>query len=118
MGLAALLAPGFAYMTVMPGASYRGALPPLTQAQKAVAERLRRHVYELAKTERNTDLDTPARYIAGAFAGHGLSVTLQSFPSGGRTVSNVELVPEAKSYIVVGAHYDTVPGSPGADDNA
>jgi Zn-dependent M28 family amino/carboxypeptidase len=105
-------------MTVMPGTSYRGALPALTEPQKALAERLRRHVAELAKNERNTDLDTPARYIASAFAGHGLNATLQSFPSGGRTVSNVELVPAAKSYIVVGAHYDTVPGSPGADDNA
>ena len=105
-------------MTAMPGTSHRGALPALTEPQKALAERLRGHVYELAKNERNTDLDTPARYIASGFAGHGLKATLQSFPSGGRTVSNVELVPQAKSYIVVGAHYDTVPGSPGADDNA
>ena len=37
--------------------------------------------------------------------------------SAGRRVCNVEVnPPEAR--VVVGAHYDTVPGSPGADDNA
>ncbi len=37
------------------------------------------------------------------------------FDSGGRKVRNVEV---GEGAIVVGAHYDTVPGSPGADDNA
>ena len=35
----------------------------------------------------------------------------------GRPVRNVEVNPP-QATIVVGAHYDTVPGSPGADDNA
>jgi len=105
-------------MTAMPGASYAGPLPPLTDEQKALAARLRRHVETLAKSERNVDLDTPARYIAATLVSYGLKPTFQSFPSGGRTVSNVELSPPGNSFIVVGAHYDTVPGSPGADDNA
>jgi Zn-dependent M28 family amino/carboxypeptidase len=105
-------------MTAMPGASHKGPLPPLTDEQKALAARLRRHVETLAKTERNTDLDTPARYIGAALAAHGLRPTLQSFPSGGRMVSNVEVTAPGNSFVVVGAHYDTVPGSPGADDNA
>ena len=105
-------------MTAMPGASHKGPLPPLTDEQKALAARLRRHVETLAKTERNTDLDTPARYIGAALAAHGLRPTLQSFPSGGRMVSNVEVTAPGKSFVIVGAHYDTVPGSPGADDNA
>lgn len=105
-------------MTAMPGASHRGPLPPLTDMEKALAARLRRHVEVLARTERNTDLETPARYIAEALAAHGLKPVRQEFPSRGRTVCNVELVPPASAYIVVGAHYDTVPGSPGADDNA
>jgi Zn-dependent M28 family amino/carboxypeptidase len=37
--------------------------------------------------------------------------------SAGRPVRNVEVNP-AEATLVVGAHYDTVPGSPGADDNA
>ena len=37
--------------------------------------------------------------------------------SAGRPVRNVEVNP-MEARVVVGAHYDTVPGSPGADDNA
>jgi Zn-dependent M28 family amino/carboxypeptidase len=116
--LVALVAGGLRYMTAMPGRSHAGPLPPLTSEEKALAARLRRHVEALAKAERNADLDTPARYIAGAFAAHGLSPVTQDFPSGGRTVRNVEVAGAGASFIVVGAHYDTVPGSPGANDNA
>lgn len=105
-------------MTAMPGASFRGPLPPLTEEERALAARLRKHVEVLASRERNTDLDTPARYIVGAFSAHGLSPATQDFPSGGRTVRNIEVTPGGTSLVVVGAHYDTVPGSPGADDNA
>jgi Zn-dependent M28 family amino/carboxypeptidase len=106
------------FMTAMPGRSHAGALPALTEHEKTLAARLRIHVHALAGKERNTDLATPARYIAQAFESHGLAAQTQDFPSGGRTVSNVEVASPAKSFIVVGAHYDTVPGSPGADDNA
>ena len=102
----------------MPGRSFRGPLPPLTEEQKVLAARLRKHVDMLASRERNIDLETPARYIASAFASYGLKPALQRFPSGGRTVSNIEISPPGASRVVVGAHYDTVPGSPGADDNA
>jgi Zn-dependent M28 family amino/carboxypeptidase len=77
----------------------------------SLAERLRRHVEVLAKDERNRDLETPARYIEKAFTGSAS----QYFRSGGREVRNIEA---GTGDIVVGAHYDTVPGSPGADDNA
>jgi Zn-dependent M28 family amino/carboxypeptidase len=105
-------------MIAMPGSSHAGPLPPLTDEQRALADRLRKHVFELAKSERNSDLVTPSRYIAASLVSYGLKPTFQSFPSGGRTVSNVEISPPGNSFIVVGAHYDTVPGSPGADDNA
>ena len=105
-------------MTAMPGASHPGPLPPLTEEETALASKLRRHVETLARSERNTDLDTPARYIAEAFAAHGLKAVTQDFPSGGRIVRNIEVSPDGNAAIIVGAHYDTVPGSPGADDNA
>lgn len=105
-------------MTAMPGHSHAGPLPPLTEEQHALASRLRRHVEALARTERNVDLETPARYIAAAFTAQGLRPVTQDFPSGGRTVRNIEVSPPGDALIVVGAHYDTVPGSPGADDNA
>lgn len=104
-------------MIWMPGRSHRGSLPALSAQEKALAERLRRHVYELAKDQRNADLERPARYIEQALASHGLSPTSHYFQSAGRQVRNIELNPP-EAALVVGAHYDTVPGSPGADDNA
>jgi hypothetical protein len=116
--LAAVVALGLAYMIAMPGRSHSGPLPALTDAERALAERLRGHVARLAKSERNTELETPARYIEEAFARHGLTARRHRFESGGRTVSNIEVAPRGKALVVAGAHYDTVPGSPGADDNA
>ena len=116
--LLALAGVGLAYMIAMPGRSHSGPLPALTDEEKALAARLRQHVEALAGSERNDDLETPARYIESAFAGHGLRPTRQHFQSGGRTVSNIEVSPAQSPVVVVGAHYDTVPGSPGANDNA
>jgi hypothetical protein len=103
------------YMIAMPGEPYRGTLAPVTGEERALALRLRLHVAALAAAERNTDLETPARYIEAAFTKQGYQPLSQHFQSGGRKVRNIEAGAGA---IVVGAHYDTVPGSPGADDNA
>jgi hypothetical protein len=105
------------YVTAMPGNSHAGPLPPLSGEGRALALRLRLHVAALAAGgERNSDLETPARYIEAAFAAQGHRPESQYFESGGRRVRNLEVLSE--NSIVVGAHYDTVPGSPGADDNA
>ena len=105
-----LVAGALYYMLAMPGRPYRGTLA-FTPEERALAERLRAHVAALASSERNRDLDRPARYIAREFG----QFREQAFQSGGRTVRNIET---GKGTVVVGAHYDTVPGSPGADDNA
>jgi len=102
-------------MTAMPDRPHAGPLPPLSDSEKTLAQRLRSHVTELARNERNSDLETPARYIEAAFSRVGLEPQSQYFESGGRKVRNIEV---GSGAIVVGAHYDTVPGSPGADDNA
>ncbi len=102
-------------MTRMPGVSHAGPLPPLSGEDRALSLRLRLHVAALAAGERNTDLETPARYIEAAFAAQGYKPESHYFESGGRRVRNIEA---GSGSIVVGAHYDTVPGSPGADDNA
>jgi Zn-dependent M28 family amino/carboxypeptidase len=77
--------------------------------------RLRLHVDALAARERNTDLESAATYIETALSRAGVSPRSHWFASGGRQVRNLET---GEGAIVVGAHYDTVPGSPGADDNA
>jgi Zn-dependent M28 family amino/carboxypeptidase len=95
----------------MPGRSHAGPLPKLSAEERALADRLRQHVRTLAARERNVDLETAARYIEAAMG----STRSHSFRSGGRTVRNIET---GAGPFVIGAHYDSVPGSPGADDNA
>src|SRR5688572_27243875 len=97
-------------MTAMPGRSYAGPIE-YTPEERELAARLRIHVESLAGKERNSDLDTPARYIAQQLH----QPEFQQFMSGGRSVRNIE---SGAGPVVVGAHYDSVPGTPGADDNA
>src|SRR3954469_11876089 len=94
----------------MPGSAYRGPLD-FTADEKALATRLRTHVEALAAGERNVDLERAARYIEQQLG----KTTAQAFRSAGRTVRNIEA---GAGSVVVGAHYDSVPGCPGADDNA
>lgn len=110
LGVALAAAVVVAYMVAMPGRSYGGPLE-FTAEEHALAERLRTHVEALAADQRNVDLERPLRYILSKMG----NTRIHEFMSGGRMVKNVET---GSGAVVVGAHYDTVPGSPGADDNA
>jgi Zn-dependent M28 family amino/carboxypeptidase len=67
-------------------------------------------------------LDRTVQYISGEFTAFGYQVSHQSFKFAGNTYQNViaelkgRMSPE--KVLVVGAHYDTVRTTPGADDNA
>lgn len=112
-------------MTVMPGRSHRGALPPLDDRERVLATLLRRDVENLvAGGERNTSkkgsLDAAWAKVEHAFSEAGYISKSQSFRAYEQSVANVEAVREGSSseIVVVGAHYDTAEGAPGADDNA
>jgi len=115
-------------MTGMPGSTWSGLLPPLTDKEQLIHDNLKRHVTALAGRigERNVwhpeGLTAAAGYIRKTLEDTGYVVSVQSFPSRGLTVSNFEAVlpghGAADEIIVVGAHYDSVADSPGADDNA
>jgi Zn-dependent M28 family amino/carboxypeptidase len=67
-------------------------------------------------------LDDTAKYIESVYRGIGLEAGLESFPFNGFIANNVVAVsrpsaPPAKLYLL-GAHYDCVLGTVGADDNA
>jgi hypothetical protein len=89
---------------------------------------LREHVNALAvdigpRTPLHDDsLIRAARYIRSVFEETGLSVREQHYQYFDQQVTNVlagtPTAAEASAYYLVGAHYDTVPGTPGADDNA
>jgi hypothetical protein len=113
---------------IMPGESFEGPEPPLTAAQLELRDRLRSHVTVLASDigERNKphydNLERSRRYIAQVAEEISYSARELPFEHRGETFHNIELtlgeIPAGTASIVVGAHYDTAAGSPGANDNA
>ena len=123
--LAAAIAWLLWYMVSVPGKSWSGPLDPLTVEETAVAVNLRGHVAAIASREHNLfvppELEASAQYIERAFGGLGYAVSAQRFPAGGQEVRNIEVeLPggaRAAEIVVVGAHYDSVVGAVGANDN-
>jgi Zn-dependent M28 family amino/carboxypeptidase len=115
-------------MSQMPLSSYRGPLPALTVSQSELASRLEKHVQYLSHEigERNLDrvasMKTTTDYIRGELAQLGYSVDEQNYIVAGQSASNLEAqLPGAsasEAIVIVGAHYDSVTGTVGADDNA
>lgn len=105
------------------------ASPPADPAAlDALERRLMQHVATLALEigERNVRrpqaLERTADYVRDVFTDHGRAVSLETFDVQGTRCANV-IAEHAGSgngheIVVVGAHYDTVFGTPGADDNA
>ena len=126
--LAILLGSVYYVVLYMPGHSYVGTLPPLSAEETTVRDHLTQHVQALAKMigERHiwrpAALDQAVRYIETIWHGQGYKVERQPFVVERQTVYNlaVELPGSSRhdEIVVVGAHYDTVRGSPGANDNA
>ncbi len=115
-------------MLRMPLQSYRGGWTELRMEELETRDRLRADVNRLAGQigERNV-FEYPQMLEAVAFIeeslGHEhLEVRRQEFKAGGKTCYNVELeIPGGalrEEIVVVGAHYDSVRGSPAANDNA
>ena len=65
-------------------------------------------------------LGEAAGYIESRFQDMGYDVRWQTYTCYGKEVSNLiaEKSGIGEGTVVIGAHYDTVPGTPGADDNA
>ena len=67
-------------------------------------------------------LKKTADYIKSALHGYGYEVSVQEYSARERTFENIYVVKKGAAHpekiLVVGAHYDTVSGTPGADDNA
>lgn len=128
-GLAvAAIGAGSLFITRMPGRSFEGSLPSLTAKQAELAKRLGSHVAMLAGEigERNLSrysaLLRAADYIESEFLSAGLTPLSQAFQVRGKKVRNIEVEISGthpdEGIVVVGAHYDSVEGSPGANDNA
>jgi Zn-dependent M28 family amino/carboxypeptidase len=116
-------------MTHMPGESYRGELPAADASLQQLAAELRRDVVKLAEEigERNVSdhpqaLDRAAEWLQAEFAATGLSLGRQSYEVEGHACINLDVEIIGKSrpaeIVIVGAHYDSAVGTPGANDNA
>jgi hypothetical protein len=116
------------YLTSVPGTSHRGALPPLTEAERVLAVALKQHIEVIAAGEHNVanyeELEKVARYLEATLQSHGYTVGRQEFLADGKSVRNIDVTIEpaagtsAPDVIVVGAHYDSARNTPGANDNA
>ena len=115
-------------MVKIPGRTYSGPLSPLTNAQELIRNELVRSVGKLAIDigERNIwlchNLTAASDFIEASLIGMGYSVNRQTFRVEGKSCSNIEVEISGTKHpdeiVVVGAHYDTVFDSPGADDNS
>jgi Zn-dependent M28 family amino/carboxypeptidase len=113
------------YMVKVPGVSYAGPLKPLTGEERAIAGNLRRHISAIASREHNVfhpaALEASAQHIEQTFTGLGYAVVAQRFQSGPVEVRNIEVEVRGGArpaeIVLVGAHYDSVAGAPGANDN-
>lgn len=126
--LAVFGAVGYRVMVSMPGRSWSAPLAALSASQDALRERLHGGVQKLAGEigERNIDrykaLEAAATWLEASFQDAGYRVERQGFEAFGRRCDN--LVVERRGtaapgeIVVIGAHYDSVAGSPGANDNA
>ena len=89
-------------------------------------ESLRRHVLNLhfarSPCDQDHSLERAAQYIFNELQQGGMDVHRDPFYWEGKRFDNIVAEKKGTScpdrIILLGAHYDTVPGSPGADDNA
>ena len=117
-----------AYMIAMPGKSYIGSTAAPSDDELQIAANLRKDVTHLAATigERNLyrykNLQAAALYIQDSFRSLGYAPQEQEFRAEGLSSKNISVqirgAQNPSEIIVIGAHYDSVYGCPGADDNA
>lgn len=113
------------FMFGVNGKRANGSLPPLTAGEARLAAELRGNVQELAGRigERNVEhygqLVAAADFIHSSLEASGYKPTRQSYELFDKNCDNIEaeLTGTGPGILVLGAHYDSVLGSPGANDN-
>ncbi len=115
-------------MIVIPSGPVLNELSPLTHTEQKLLTRLKSHIEYLSRDPRGRNhylgntLIPSRNYLIEQFQASGYPVSLQEYQVSNMTYANIELELMGKEQpndiIVIGAHYDSVINSPGANDNA
>ena len=116
-------------MVKMPGKSYQGEFGPLSEEESAIRDELKRDVDRLAGDigERNVsfryeELVAAVEFIEKSLTEAGYEAKRQDYTVDGKVCTNIEIEIKGNEkpgeIVIVGAHYDSVYGSNGANDNA
>ena len=116
------------YMTWMPSPDLEISEKKAKAEMVGLKERLRTHVVNLSRSSVgrnyiNEDTLTPARdYIVRQFSDVGFVPSKHTYKLDGDEYSNIIVdipsITGSSAVLIVGAHYDSVENSPGANDNA
>ncbi len=122
------------FMFRIPGKSYHGPVPQLTDKQIVLRDQLRKDVTKLAGEigDRNVsteygNLCSAADFIEESFVEAGYKVSRQGYEVSLHSLEGLECYNlEAEitgserpdEIVIIGAHYDSLEGTPGANDNA
>jgi len=115
-------------MIWMPGASFRGTPSALDEQEVKTRDALERDLTILGHdigernvSQRYEQLVEAALFIERSLQDAGYEIRRQEFSVNDQPVWNIDVECTGSRHpeeiVVVGAHYDTVPGSPGANDN-
>ncbi|MGA2915301.1 MAG: M28 family peptidase [Sedimentisphaerales bacterium] len=119
---------GYFIMIRMPGKSFNGQLPDLTDNQIAIRNELIGDVNKLADEigERNVwnekQYAAAADFIENSLVQAGYKISRQNYLAQGKNCCNIEAekkgLKNPEQIIIIGAHYDSAYGTAGANDNA
>lgn len=115
----------FLWATAVPGESFAGPLPAMTEKELDLSKVLRRDIEEIATTPHNLShapaLESAAQMIERELGNAGYAVEKQYLDGEAQLTRNIEVVVAPASAgaetLVVGAHYDSAMNTPGANDN-
>jgi Peptidase family M28 len=116
------------YMTTAPDSLFEAAQLSFSREDVLLRDRLKDHIATISASERNIahydGLERTAQYLEATLQGFGHTLGRQTYAVHGKQVRNIDAVIEAESAeaspetLVLGAHYDSAVGSPGANANA
>ena len=128
-----IVSPFLFFMFRIPGKSYHGYVPPLTDEQIVLREQLRKDVAwlagEIGDRNVNTEYENLCKasdFIEESFVEAGYKVSRQGYEVSlyslkGRECYNLEVeimgLEKPDEIVIIGAHYDSLEGTPGANDN-